>query len=159
MKKIKLSQNKYATIDNKEFDFLNQFKWHAHKSRNTFYARTIKSGKTIIMHRLIMNANFSEIIDHINGNGLDNQKKNLRLVSLNQNRQNSIKAKSNKSGYKGVSWYKNKSKWRVSMGHNGKFIHIGYFLNKKDAARAYNNAAIKYFGEFAKLNKINLEEK
>lgn len=93
-------------------------------------------------------------IDHKDGNKLNNLENNLRISTKTQNNQNSRIRKDNISGYKGVIWYNKLNKWRAYITINKKQIHLGYFNTKEDAARAYNIAAIKYFGEFAQLNDI-----
>lgn len=98
-------------------------------------------------------------IDHINGNKTDNQIKNLRKATTNQNNANAKKRliiNKNKcsSVFKGVYWDKRRKKWHTQLSFKGKTKHIGYFKEEKEAAKAYNEAAIKYFGEFAKLNEI-----
>ena len=158
-KEIQLTQGKVAIIDDEDFEYLNQFKWHTVENCNNFYAKTSMKnnrGKKISMHRLLTkNINTKMHTDHINGNGLDNRKINLRICTHSENLRNRKKNVNNKSGYKGVSLDKNLNKFRCKLYMNGKAIHIGYFINPKDAARAYNDAALKYHGEFAHLNKID----
>jgi hypothetical protein len=129
-------------------DFYN---WTAFCSHGTWYAKAHIGNKTVLMHRVITMALKEQKIDHINGNGLDNRKENLRLAT---NRQNSWNSKSTigSSKYKGVSWCKQKNKWRTRIYFNGKDIHLGFFVNEKDAAKIYDEIALKYFGEFARIN-------
>jgi hypothetical protein len=96
------------------------------------------------------------VVDHINRNPLDNRRCNLRYATYQQNTINRKAQKNNKSGYRGVSLYKNRNycKWRARIKVNEKSIYIGYYKNKIDAAKAYNKAAKKYFGDFAVLNKV-----
>ena len=98
------------------------------------------------------------VIDHINGNGLDNRRANLRLATVAQNAWNSKKRKS-RSGYKGVCYDKAKRRWRAAIVHHGRRIHLGYFKEKLEAAKAYDTAAIKYFGQFAHTNFHHEETK
>lgn len=166
MKKIKLTQGKFTIVDDKDF---NQNKWYFHKgyaaksitiiSQNK--SQNIKhKQKTILLHRVIMENKLdrklrqNEDVDHINGNGLDNRRSNLRICTRQQNLANSIKHKKISSIYKGVYWYKNYEKWHSSICFNYKRINLGYFNNEIEAAQAYNKAAQLYFGEFARLNDV-----
>ena len=106
------------------------------------------------MHRLILNAKKGEQVDHINRNGLDNRKKNLRLCSHSQNGINRPFQKNNSSGFKGVHKYKYGGKWEVSIEKGGKNFYVGVFSDKKEAALAYNKKAKELFGEFAYQNPV-----
>lgn len=111
--------------------------------------------RTITFHREILNLKDSDIIvDHINMNKLDNRKCNLRIASKSKNAMNRNAPKQNTSGYKGVSWRLDRKKWRAYIVLMGKQYSLGLFDKKEDAAMSYNDAAIKYHGEFARLNKI-----
>ena len=159
MKEIKLSQDKIALVDDDDFEYINQFKWYAEKSTNTFYAGR-KGGKTTIrMHREIMKTqlenNIGKFIDHKDGNGLNNQKYNLRTCTQAENGRNRH-CVNNSSGYLGVC--KKGKKWYAQIKVNKKNIYLGIFKDKKDAAKAYNEAAIKYNGEFARPNIIDDDE-
>ena len=159
MKKIKLTQNKFALVSNEDYEYLNQWKWCAHRDRKTFYAvRTVSKGdrkyKTICMHQVIAERMGIKNPDHADTNGLNNQRSNLRAATRSQQGANRNKGKNNTSGYKGVSWHKRDKKWVSRIKISGKLIHLGNFDDIKDAAKAYNEAAIKYFGEFAVLNKV-----
>lgn len=159
MKEIELTQGYFALVDNEDFEYLNQFAWNIRIVKNTQYAKRSdkinKKATTIQMHRQIMNCQKNMMVDHINGNGLDNRKCNLRICTRSNNLMNSNKPKSKAtSKYKGVNRSKSSLKWRAEIRLNTKGIYLGTFNTEKDAAIAYNNAAIKYFGEFAKLNKV-----
>jgi hypothetical protein len=156
-RRIPLTQGKYAIVDPEDFERLNKHKWHAVKSANTFYVgRTIYAGKkhiSIRMHRQILHPPDHLFVDHINHNGLDNRKANLRLATCAQNSYNRIYfRKSNSSKYTGVSWNKQEKKWAVVIGYNKKNKFIGYFKDEIQAAKAYDQAAKEYHGEFASLN-------
>ena len=156
MKKIFLTQNKVALVDDEDYEYLNQWKWYAHKKGKKWYAESW-TGYKIKMHTLIMNTPINFEVDHKDHNGLNNQKYNLRICTHSQNVKNSSKRSDNTSGYKGVFWYKQTNKWAAGISVNNKRIHLGYFEHKEDAAKAYNIAAIEHHGEFAQLNI--LEEK
>ncbi len=143
---IPLTRNQIALVDLDDYEKLSSNKWNCtHKG----YA----SSKNGYMHRIIMNADENSQVDHINGNKLDNRKINLRLVNNSQNHANKGLLKNNTSGYKGV-WYqrRNVNKWIANIWADNKKYHIGSFATKKEAAQAYDNMAIKLFGDYAKTN-------
>lgn len=158
MKEIPLTQGKVALVDDEDYGWLNQWKWCAYKGGNSSYAvRGIKkNGKRTLskMHREILGTPKGMLTDHRNSNGLDNRRDNLRICNKFQNGMNRGKNDNNKSGYKGVCWHKASKKWRASIHINGKQIHLGLFNANKEAAIIYNEAAIKHFGEFGRLNDI-----
>jgi hypothetical protein len=156
MRKIALTQNKFALVDDEDYLSLCKHKWYAAKYPCNYYAfgKIITKNNVrlnIRMHRFILKPPPGKQVDHINGNGLDNRRCNLRVCTNSENQQNRHKVCSN-SGFKGVSWDKNENKWRTKIGVKGKTIHIGYYDEKLDAAHAYDVAANSYFGVFAKLN-------
>ena len=157
-KRIPLTQGQFAIVDDADFEWLNQWKWRATKSRSTYYAiRSVQqNGKKafIYMHRIILSPPPSRETDHINHDGLDNRRSNLRPCTRGENRQNSRKQASCSSRYIGVSWNKAKGNWRAYIMFSGRQHHRGHFDDERAAARAYNIAAREYFGEFAKLNII-----
>ncbi len=145
----------FALVDDEDFDFLEQFKWWAKFKSNTIYVETRIEGKLIKLHSLLLNnpAGSAFVVDHINHNGLDNQRHNLRLATHAQNMANS-QSNTNTSGFRGVMWRKDTKKWAAGLCCKGVKYHLGYFETKEAAARAYNVAAIAHFGEFAKLNEF-----
>lgn len=159
-KEIQLTQGKVAIVDDKWFSVLKKFNWYAKNHKGIYYAyrRKLKSENwttdKIPMHRYIMlleNQDITnKIIDHKNGDGLDNRKNNLRICNTAQNGMNRRKKKN--ADYKGISWHKHANKWISSIKYNGKSIHLGYFTNKVDAAQAYDQAATKYYKNFANIN-------
>lgn len=159
MKRIKLTQGKFALVSNIDYAYLNQWKWYALKRRYIWYAQRniqLKHKRTTeLMHRVILGRkdcqHFIEV-DHKDGNGLNNQRYNLRSSNSRQNKYNRTNYKNSKSGYKGVFWHKHANKWVVQIHINGKTTHIGLFDDVIDAAKAYNIAAKKYHGKFARLN-------
>lgn len=157
VREIGLTQGQIALVDDEDFDKLNQFKWYASKQPNTIYAihdcpRKKINGKIkrtkLRMHRFILNASKGTVVDHIDGNGLNNQKTNLRIVSHRQNMQNQVNRTHQKSSkYPGVTWNKNKQRWRAMISVNGESKQLGYFKNELDAAKCYENACRKLCGE------------
>ncbi len=156
-RRIPLTQGKYAIVDQDDFERLNKHKWYAVKSTNTFYARrTRRAGKKYIairMHRQILHPPGHLFVDHINHNGLDNRKANLRPATCAQNSYNRIRfIKSKSSKYTGVSWQKQSKKWMVQIRYKGRRIFLGLLEDEIQAAKAYDKAAKIYHGEFASLN-------
>ena len=129
-----------------------QYTWWVHKGKTTLYARANTIGKSkVYLHRLLMGVSDPTIIaDHINGNGLDNRRCNLRLCTTAENSRNQCVRKNNTSTAKGVSWYKHSGKWRAYIVINYKQKHLGYFDTVAQAEQAYIDAAQKYFGEFTR---------
>jgi len=164
MKTISLTQGQVTLVDDENYEELSQRKWLAHyinrgKNENCYAMRSVYLGggrknkkyKPVKMQNEIMNPPEGMVVDHINGNGLDNRKFNLRICTQQQNVQNSR----SKGKFKGAydSKEKNRKKrWISKIGLNGKTIHIGHFKTEKEAARAYDKKAIELFGEFANLN-------
>ena len=159
MKLIKLTQGKFAKVDDEDFERLNKYKWCVLKGRHTFYAARHLPGKlspdrrrkTIRMHRVVMNAPPGIECDHVDGIGTNNQKSNLRIATTQENRRNQIKAMSNnKLGIKGVHWDRRKKKFMTQIQVGGKKIHLGRFFCLERAKRVYRDAELKYFGKFAR---------
>lgn len=144
MKQIELTQGKVALVDDEDFEMLNSRKWYAAKSNRTFYAY---SGKCTSMHRVIMNPPSDMVVDHIDGNGLNNTRKNLRVCTQIENKWNNRKPVTNTSGLKGVYFFA--KKWQASIGANGKTKYLGRFGTAEEAEAAYKKAAKELRGEFA----------
>ena len=160
MKRIPLTQGKFALVDDEDYEYLNQFKWFASKAnkREAYYALrndyTVNPSKQLWMHRIIMKPTGKMIIDHINGDGLDNRRKNLRICTRRQNAFNRGSGKGSASKYLGVSWYTYLKKWRSAIRVNGNSRHLGYFKTELEAAIISNIAMRKHYGEFARPNKL-----
>jgi hypothetical protein len=129
------------------------YDWYAHKKGKTFYAERseqIAGGqRTVSMHSLLTGYPRT---DHIDGDGLNNHRANLRAASNAQNLHNQGVNTKNTSGFKGVSYYSRNGKWQAKIRVNGIKRHLGHFLTPEDAARAYDKAALELFGEFARSN-------
>jgi len=156
--RIPLTQGKFAIVDPADYPSLSRHKWRLCKTKgkNVQYAeRTIRraDGKysRILMHRQLIRPPEDCVIDHVNGSGLDNRRANLRPATAAQNAWN-VSRRSGRSGYKGVWLAKDKGLWRASIVCCGERKHLGYFRDKRDAAKAYDRAAKQYHGEFAVLN-------
>ena len=159
MKKINISTKKYpntyALVDDENYKDLNKFKWHVHKRKD--YYQVLRNAKkpyprgAIFMSREVMSCQSKDLlVDHKDHNGLNNCKNNLRVCTFEENCRNRLPSSGRK--YKGV--FKKNKKWRAVLRYKYKDVHMGYFHNEIDAAKAYNIAAIKYFGPFAYLNKV-----
>lgn len=156
MKEIVISDGSKVKVDADDYDWLMEYKWSA--KGNGYAMRGVHIGKRkyryFLMHREIIGAKKGEVVDHINGDKSDNRKCNLRIATPSQNSTNS-KHRNNESGYRGVYLDKRRNLWKSEIRPSpGKRKFLGYFENKEDAALAYNEAAEKYHGDFAKLNKI-----
>lgn len=161
MREIPLSQGRVALVDDADFEWLSQWKWHVYSppGRTGVHAlahTTVRKNiyRKIKMHRLILGAKEGDFVDHIDGNGLNNQKSNLRFCTKSENGMNRGAPTTNSSGFKGVSWAKSKNKWEAYISLKGIRKHLGRFTTKEEAALAYNEAALIHHGSFAHLNKV-----
>ncbi len=158
MAQLKTKCGKLITIDDCDFDLLNKKRWHLNSGK--YAVASIKTGyykyKLVRLHRIVLGMSHEDlrVVDHMNGDKLDNRRSNLRICTSSQNARNRKIHSNNKSGYKGVSLHKASGLYTVKIRVEGKTINVGYFKNDIIAANAYNDAALKYHGEFARLNKI-----
>jgi hypothetical protein len=159
MRKIPLTRGKFALVSDARYKKLMRHKWNAHRSECGLWTaqRRTKENKIVYMHREIMGLKHGDKreVDHHNHDDLDNQDHNLRICTRRENVYNTRKQKRKTSSrYKGVSWNKQRDNWRVRITVNGKEIHLGFYHNEINAAKAYDEAAKKYYGEFACGNFI-----
>ena len=155
-KEIILTQGKVAIVDDDDYEYLNQFKWHIVSGR--YAATNMKingKSKSIYLHRFIMKVSKDMQVDHVDNNKLNNLKTNLRICTHAQNNINRPVRSNSKSGFKGVIFYRKLKKYIARIRFNKKEYYLGCYIEIKDAAKAYNAAALKYHGEFANLNKID----
>lgn len=164
MREILLNRGFVALVDDEDYEKLNKYKWHIHiGSTGIIYAKRNqqkrfgeylekKDRRNVYMHREIMNVPDRIIIDHIDTDGLNNQKENLRISDQSLNQINQRPLRGTTSRFKGVS--KISSIYRARITVNGECIYLGSFQNEEEAALAYNQAAAEYYGELARLNEV-----
>jgi hypothetical protein len=160
MKEIELTQGQVTIVDDWNYEWLNQWKWCAEKRSRIYYVgRVFRQGKKQIhvhMHRIILEKKIrrelssKDLCDHINHNGLCNVEDNLRIVTSQQSNFNIRVHNGSTSIYKGVS--RKRNKWKAQIAINKETRFLGHFINPEDAAKAYDKAALEYFGEYAWLN-------
>ena len=151
-KTIQLTQGKVALVDDADYEWLNAHKWYY------AYGYAVRAiwwlgNKTVWMHREIIGTPEGLRTDHINGDGLDNRRVNLRVCTPSENACNRGAPSNNISGFKGVSWDKRYAKWRAAIQVNGRKKHVGYFDTIEEAIRAYDRECINLHGKFARTNK------
>lgn len=160
MRKLKLSNKGFALVDDSDYDELCRYKWYL--KADGYVGRSINLGKIggktkyqgLLMHREIVKTPKGVKLDHKDGNRSNNQRSNLRIATSSQNSMNQKKAENKVSKYKGVTFRKDRNKWFARIIKEGKRYGLGHYASEIEAARAYNKAAIGYFGEFAKLNEV-----
>lgn len=152
MKTVNLTRGKVTFIDDEDYELISKYRWYAILARGHWYASAhIESWSSLNgMHRLIMSPKDNEVIDHVNGNGLDNQRSNLRICSHRQNIVNSKKRSGTSSEFKGVTWHC--GKWQASIQTNRKSFYLGRYSDENEAAMAYDVKAVELFGNFAATN-------
>jgi len=147
MKRIPLTQGKFAIVDDENYEWLMQWEWYAHHDKNTWYARRNighkPNQKAILMHRLILNTPKGYESDHRDGDGLNNTIENLRVCTTAQNQHNSHRIWG-VSKFRGVCWHTRVKKWMAQIKLNGKKKHLGYFATEGEAAVAYDKTKRDY---------------
>jgi hypothetical protein len=164
MKWIELTKGQVAQVDDSDYEWLSQYKWTALCCRGIFYATRMMSRtvcrelgiprRFIMMHNELLSPPDGFIVDHRDGDGLNNQRANLRHATRHQNMQN-MKAVIGSSKYKGVHRPSGRNKWVARIRVNSRVQTLGRFETEAEAALAYNAAALEHFGEFARLNTVN----
>jgi hypothetical protein len=149
---VPLTKGYEAIIDAKDALYVGAWNWHANVKENTVYARrqdySSGSQKTVMMHAFLLRPKNGLCVDHVNGNGLDNRRENLREANAFQNAYNSKRCKVNTSMHKGVHWVATHNKWRAMIRHRTKRIFIGYFNCPGAAGIAYAAASKRLHGDF-----------
>lgn len=155
MKKVPLTQGYEAIVDDDDYEIVSRYKWHTHITRDgRIYAnRKGPKGKApISMHRFLMSALKGQMVDHKNTDGLDNRRENLRFCTRSQNQWNQKPVNYGTSKYKGVCRSTTPGKWRAYIRVNDRGRSLGAYWTEEEAAKAYDEAARRYFGEFARPN-------
>jgi hypothetical protein len=159
MKNIPVGKGQVALVDDDDYEWITHWRWHLNQDgyaiRKVYINGRKEGSYSVFMHRMLIGTPANMHTDHINGVPLDNRKTNLRVCKMMDNFKNRKVYKSNTSGYKGVHLHTRLKRWVARISVDGKRIHLGLFDDPKDAAAAYNLAAIKYHGKFARLNIIN----
>ena len=157
MRIIPVGHGKFTKVDDDMYDNFAKHAWRilGGKKKNKYVARRDDYVGTILMHRVVVGAKKGEIVDHIDNDGFNNQRSNLRICTHAENMHNSRIHKNNKSGYKGVSITTWGNKYRATIIFNKKSIYIGSYLTPREAAIAYDKKAVELFGKFANLNIAN----
>ncbi len=145
MKLIPLTQGFSAMVDDEDYDSLSRHKWHVStlswSCPYVRYAKRFIGRKSIFMHREIIGALDGQETDHINRDGLDNRRRNLRIATRSQNGFNRGIQSNNTSGETGVTWHRNRKRWQAQMMVNQKMIYLGFFIDKEDAIKARREAS------------------
>lgn len=156
MCKFALDKGKSTLVDGQDAHLLREYSWHASPMGRNWYVVASKTAngkkRTLLLHRLITGAPHGVEVDHINGDGLDNRRCNLRLCNHAENLRNSRRSSANRSGFKGVHWHNASGKWRAQIQCLSVRRHLGLFDSISDAVAAYNAAAFEVHGEFARVN-------
>lgn len=153
------NSSSFALVDTADYMMAMAHAWHVRRSKDGHpYAVAKIDGCNVSMHRWLLGMP-AVSIDHVDRDGLNNRRRNLRLAGPAMNRGNSIVQRRNTSGYKGVSFSKRRRCWRADIGVYYRKISLGTFASAEDAARAYDVAARKYFGDYARLNYPSSSER
>lgn len=155
--RIPLTRGLVAIVDEADLTLVEGRRWCAHLKRRTIYAVCREAGRKIRMHRVILGVPPGIEVDHINGDGLDNRRCNLRMANRLENTRNRRLDADNTTGFKGIRLKPDTPRarpWEARIPINGRRVSLGHFATAEEAARAYDNAALRFFGEFARTNKM-----
>jgi hypothetical protein len=150
---LTLRDGSVTWVDREDYAWLSAWTWY--RARNRAVVGHPHTPRTTFLHRLILNAQPGQIVDHIDGDPRNNTRANLRFATQSQNRANEHVSRGGSSVYRGVYWDANREKWSASLAIKAKPRFLGRFTDEAQAARAYDRAAAEYFGEFATLNFPN----
>lgn len=151
---IPISQGRETIIEESDYPLIPVARWYARRGRHTWYVTTKINGEWIHMHDIVLPSPSGFVVDHIDGNGLNNRRGNLRIATTSQNQMSRLALEWQKktSKFRGVCWNKGMKKWQAEIQLNQKGIYLGCYADEVEAAKAYDRAARKYFGEFARPN-------
>lgn len=154
MKKLKLSNGMYSLLDDQDYLWASEYRWMGRPYHSGWRVcrEESRTGKTIYLHREITKAPTGLEVDHVDGNGLNNTRTNLRVCTHSENGKNRRVNQNSKSGYKGVVWREHAGKWQANITVDKKRIYLGYHDTPEQAAQAYDLASKQYHGDFAHLN-------
>lgn len=156
MLRILLAPETFAKIDDADLLLVSGFPWRPLQPKppnSVTYAHAWNGQQSFYMHRLVLGVSVNETVDHADGDGLNNQRYNLRNASRNQQQANRGRQRNNaRSAYKGVYWDEERGKWHAGINYDGKSRFLGRFTGEEEAARAYDSAALEHWGGFARLN-------
>lgn len=156
MREIPLTKGLFAVVDDDDFELVSRYRWCAQGVSGPVYAARNDASRpkrtTMFMHRFLLGAPHGFDVDHINGDGLDNRRANIRICSHSENMRNQRLSTRNTSGYKGVTFDRDRGAWAAYIVVSGVLLHLGRFRSAEDAARAYDRSAHLHFGEFVLPN-------
>jgi hypothetical protein len=164
VREVVLTKGYIALVDDIDYEWITKYRWKALTTSGTTYAvRTARSPGsktndiTLLMHREILKPDNDMVVDHIDGNGLNNQRSNIRQCSQSQNLINKKRKNGLSSIYKGIYWNKERNKWQAQIARPGMGnMYIGRYVSEIDAANAYDEMARIFHGEFAQLNNADV---